>query len=63
MNVSNMLWSSFSQAEFDDDLWQRAAILDHEPGNTPQERYGLLVRWVSNSLAGKWTADVVGDRP
>ncbi len=60
MNVSNTPWSSFSQANVDDDeQWQRAAILDHETGNTPQERYGLLVRWVGVSQPGEWTADVV----
>lgn len=64
MNVSNTPWSSFSQADFDDDPWQRAANLDHETGNTPRERYDLLVHWVGVSRPGEWTADVfVDDRP
>jgi hypothetical protein len=44
MNVSNTTWSSFSQADYDDEQWQRATILDHGTGNAPKERYGLPVR-------------------
>jgi hypothetical protein len=74
MNVSNTPWSSFSQADYDDEQWQRATILDHETGNTPKEPYGLtrlgrplfpivgFVRRVGVSLPGEWTADVVEDR-
>ncbi len=62
MNVSNTLWPSFSQADFDDGLWQRAAI--HETGNTPRERYDITVRRVGVSPPGEWTADVaVKNRP
>lgn len=50
MNVSNTTWSSFSQADYDDEQWQRATILDHETGNAPKERYGLPVREPDGTL-------------
>lgn len=50
MNVSNTPWPSFSQADYDDEQWQRATILDHETGNTPKERYGLPVREPDGTL-------------
>jgi hypothetical protein len=58
--ASTKPWGSFSQADYSDDQWKRACLLDHGTGNTPKERYGLPVREPSGALNANGMAAAAG---
>ena len=50
MQVSNTPWSRWSRSDYNSEQWERACILDHEQGSTPDERYELPVREPDGTL-------------